>query len=87
MGISHTCPAPFNFLNGTGMGIGFAKRGGVGMGATHPEPAPLPFLPMGGNFPQIKFSQHVIYRFFLKWDFTFFLQSALWSSYITIELH
>ena len=47
MGNSHTAlprPAPFNFLNGTGMGIGFAKRGGVGMEATRPEPAPLPFL-------------------------------------------
>ena len=43
-GISHTRPAPFNFLNGTGMGIVFNKRGGVGMGATRPEPAPLPFL-------------------------------------------
>ena len=27
------------------MGIIFDKRGGVGMGATRPEPAPLPFLP------------------------------------------
>ena len=26
------------------MGIIFNKRGGVGMGATRPEPAPLPFL-------------------------------------------
>ena len=26
------------------MGIDFAKRGGVGMGATRPEPAPLTFL-------------------------------------------
>ena len=27
------------------MGIIFDKRGEVGMGATRPEPAPLPFLP------------------------------------------
>ena len=38
MRISHTRPAPFNILNGTGMGIVFNKRGGVGMGATRPEP-------------------------------------------------
>ena len=44
LGISHTRPAPFNFLNGTGMGIIFYKRGGVGMRVTRPEPAPLPFL-------------------------------------------
>ena len=44
LGISHTRPAPFNFLNGTGMRIIFYKRGRVGMGATRPEPAPLPFL-------------------------------------------
>ena len=37
-------PAPFKFLNGTGMGFILNKRGGVGMGATRPEPAPLPFL-------------------------------------------
>ena len=37
-------PAPFNFLNGTGMGIGLNKRGGVGRGAPRPEPAPLPSL-------------------------------------------
>ena len=30
--------------NGTEMGIVFNKRGGVGMGATRSEPAPLPFL-------------------------------------------
>ena len=50
LGISHTRPAPFNFLNGTGMGIIFDKRGGVGMGATRPEPAPLPFLGSKANF-------------------------------------
>ena len=44
---SHTRPAPFNFLNGMGMGIVLNKRGGVGMGATRPEPASLPFLTMG----------------------------------------
>ena len=41
---SHARPAPFNFLNGTGMGIVFNKRGAVGMGAIRPEPASLPFL-------------------------------------------
>ena len=47
MGIYHTRPArpaPFKFLNGTGMGIILNKRGGVGMGATRPEPTPLPSL-------------------------------------------
>ena len=39
MGIYHTCPTPFNFLNGTGIGIVSNKRGGVGMGAIRPEPA------------------------------------------------
>ena len=33
-----------NFLTETGMRIIFNERGGVGMGATRPEPAPLPFL-------------------------------------------
>ena len=32
------------FLNGTRMRIVFNKRDGVGMGATHPKLAPLPFL-------------------------------------------
>ena len=41
---SHTRPALFNFLNGTGMGIVFNKWGEVGMGAIRPEPVPLPFL-------------------------------------------
>ena len=41
LGISHTRPAPFNFLNGTGMRIDFAKRGGVGMGATRPVTIPI----------------------------------------------
>ena len=44
MGIYHTHPAPFNFLNGMGMIFILNKRDGVGMGATRPEPAPLPFL-------------------------------------------
>ena len=44
MGNSHIHPAPFNFLNGTGMRIILNKWGGVGMGATRPEPAPLPSL-------------------------------------------
>ena len=33
--------APFNFLNGTGMGIIFNKWGGVGMGATRPVAIPM----------------------------------------------
>ena len=53
MEIYHTRPsrpAPFNFLNGTRMRIVSNKWdedenwGGVGMGATHPEPTPLPSL-------------------------------------------
>ena len=49
MGIYHTRPAPprpapFKFLNGTGMEIILNKRAGVGMGVTRPEPAPLSFL-------------------------------------------
>ena len=44
MGIYHTRPVPFNFLNGTGMRFVLNKRGGVGKGAIHPEPAPLLFL-------------------------------------------
>ena len=48
-GNSHTRPvpsrpAPFNFLNGTGMRIVFNKRDRIGMEATCPEPAPLSFL-------------------------------------------
>ena len=39
------------------MGIVFNKRGGVGMGATRPEPAPLPFL--------IQPNSTFIYFFFL----------------------
>ena len=39
-----SCLALFNFLNGTGMWIILNKRGGVGMGVTRPEPAPLPSL-------------------------------------------
>ena len=38
------CPIPFKFLNGMGMRIILNKRDGVGMGATHSEPVPLPFL-------------------------------------------
>ena len=49
MGIYHTRPTPFNFLNGTGMRIVSNKRGGVGMGATCPEPAPLPSLPISSS--------------------------------------
>ena len=49
MGIYHTRPIPFNFLNETGMRFVLNKRGGVGMGATRPEPAPLPFLKVGNN--------------------------------------
>ena len=44
MRIYHTRFAPFNFLNGTGMGFVLNKWGRVGMGATRPEPAPFPFL-------------------------------------------
>ena len=44
MGISHTRPAPFNFLNGTGMRIVFNKRGGVGMGVTRLIVIPTVFL-------------------------------------------
>ena len=44
MGIYHTHPAPFNFLNGTERGINLNKQGGVGMGTNRPEPASLPFL-------------------------------------------
>ena len=40
MRISHTRPAPFNFLNGTGMRIVFNKRSGVGMGTTRPVVIP-----------------------------------------------
>ena len=36
--------SPFNFLNGTDMKIILNKRGGIGMGATRLEPAPLPSL-------------------------------------------
>ena len=54
MGIYHTRltsprPALFKFLNGTEMGIILNKRGGVGMGATRPEPAPLPSLVMSSK--------------------------------------
>ena len=41
--LPHPTPS-FNFLNGTGMGIIFNKRGGVGMGATYPKPTLLSFL-------------------------------------------
>ena len=44
MGIYHTRPVLFNFLNRTGMRFVLNKQDGVGMGATHPEPTPLPFL-------------------------------------------
>ena len=44
MGIYHTRPTPFNFLNGMGMVFVLNKWGGVGMGATRLEPAPLPSL-------------------------------------------
>ena len=44
MRIYHTRPTPFNFLNGAGMGFVLNKQGGVGMEATRPKPAPLPFL-------------------------------------------
>ncbi|KAJ9708620.1 hypothetical protein PVL29_000583 [Vitis rotundifolia] len=37
-------PAPFNFLNGTEMGIILIKRGRVKMRATRPKPVPLPSL-------------------------------------------
>ena len=47
---SHTRPAPFNFLNWTGMGIVFNKRGGVGMGATRPVVIPK----QGRAYMQIK---------------------------------
>ena len=41
-------PTLFNFLNEIGMKIIFNKLGGVGMGVTRPESAPLPFLPQLG---------------------------------------
>ena len=44
MGIYHTRPIPFNFLNGLGMGIILNKWDRVGMGATRPEPVPLSSL-------------------------------------------
>ena len=44
MGIYHTRPTPFNFLNGMGMVFVLNKWGGVGMGATRLEPASLSFL-------------------------------------------
>ena len=44
MRIYHTRPAPFNFLNGTGMRIVLNKRDRVEMGAIDPKPAPLAFL-------------------------------------------
>ena len=44
MGIYHTRPASFNFLNEMGMRIILNKWGGVGMGATRLEPAPLSSL-------------------------------------------
>ena len=37
MKIYHTRPAPFNFLNGTGMRIVSNKRGKVRTGATGPR--------------------------------------------------
>ena len=42
MRIYHIRPVPFNFLNGTRMRIILNKWCRVGMGATRPEPAPLP---------------------------------------------
>ena len=36
--------APFNYLNRKGMRIVSNKQGEVGMGATHPKPAPLSSL-------------------------------------------
>ena len=44
MRISHTRVAPFNFFYGTGMRIILNKQGGVGMGVTRLEHAPLPLL-------------------------------------------
>ena len=44
MRIYHTRPAPFNFLNETGMIIILNKRNEVGMGATRLEPVSLPSL-------------------------------------------
>ena len=44
MRIYRTGLTPFNLLNRRGMGFVLNKRGRVGMGATRPEPAPLPSL-------------------------------------------
>ena len=45
MGIYHTRPArpaPFKFLNGTGMGIILNKRGGVGGDPSRTRPVAIP---------------------------------------------
>ena len=62
MGIYHTRPIPFNFLNETGMRFVLNKRGGVGMGATRPEPAPLPFLILVDHTMILCFQQKVIHN-------------------------
>ena len=40
MGIYHTCPTPFNFLNGTGMRFVLNKRDGIGTMTTYPVAIP-----------------------------------------------
>ena len=70
--LSYPRPAPFKFLNGMGMRIILNKRGGVRMGATRPEPAPLPslntaFLPTWSNLILFcSFQKHPLHRSRLK---------------------
>ena len=51
------CPITFKFLNGMGMRIILNKRGGVGMGATRLELAPLPslFKTLSARLAYVKF--------------------------------
>lgn len=43
-------PAPFNFLNRTGMGIALNKQGGVGRGAPRPVAIPNFFQLLAGVY-------------------------------------